>query len=371
MTDQKNAVQAPIKVVVNMPEKTKDLTEVQHGWLKMHAIKDYTFKCLEQAELSIQSLLNGIEKESKLDKVQEAIKKAKEQAATSKDQRLQFTRSIITKIVEPAMLYEERNTKLITVASAHELSLREKLQNDNEEANKILIEEESFKTHFVNEYFRIAAEYRNAMQICIQEAYAKALKDKMKVTLLKSYKQDVEKQVRSVKVGAPVKFNRVLLNASRAAELFKEIRAYDPEDNLIAAIESIDEKFAMYAQDLKNADKALALSEKTTKEAIQVEKEKLTVETASNELASKATIGSAKAKALVKKIWVVDWNDIDETEAINLWTLALKHWGDISQYFKVKTFKNLSLEKIADAFGKYITETQEKINGIKIKEVKK
>ena len=111
------------KATENLPEKVKELNELQLGWLAMCEVRTKTFKDLQAGELEIQQLLKDA-KDQKLDALQENLKKAKGVHEEKKEQRLKFTQRITAKIIEPAMEFEKRNQKLISDVTVIEFDKR-------------------------------------------------------------------------------------------------------------------------------------------------------------------------------------------------------------------------------------------------------
>lgn len=352
-----------------LPKETSGLSPVQVGWLNMANLKEFTVKCLTQDELSIQSYLNGIEKKTDLKVVQVELEKAKQLAATSKDQRLQFTNIIKDKLVGPMMLFEKRNEELIKKASEHELKLREIAEKEEEKGNELQQEEAAFKAHFENQYFIIAANFRGKLAHMIQHYYERALLDKVKPADIKAFKDGIEPIIRAAIPEKPEKFNRVLIKPERAAELFKSIKPYTHAIDIAQAVKDIDTKFSMYAQDFKNREAAIESSKKELENKIAEEKKKVEVEVATNTLVASATAVKQNTVKVKRKTKIV----VKETEqfALQILCSAIANWNNIKDYLKVEKWSNLKIDQLAAALSRHICETGEVLPGFETEEIKK
>jgi hypothetical protein len=369
MSETQTSLPAVVLKEITLPVTTAELTPQQKGWLKLAAHKDVTFKGLQEKELAVQSLLNKIEENKDLERVQEKLKQAKATAAEGKDQRLQFTNLIKEKLVTAAMAFETRNEALIKTAETHELSLRTKAVEDNDKVSKLSKEESEFKAHFVNENFRIAANFRANLSKLINHYYVTALEKKTPPAKIKEYKDGIVPIIRAAKVEEkPAKFVRVLITQERAAELFKEVTPYNPQNNIEEAVKSIDEKFSMYAQDLQNAQAAIENSKKTLEDTIQKEQQNLTIETHTNNLIASADV-VVSGPTIKKEVKAALENS--EAYAIKVITASVQHWNAIKKFFKVKKWTNLSIEQLAEALAKLTSETGKPIPGIETIEIKK
>lgn len=352
------------------PELLPLLTPQQQGWLRLSQLKTITFGVLEKNELKVQALLLNCEAITELPEIQDKLKQAKDVAAEAKDARLQFTRMIDEKLYSPAMLFEARNNVLILVAIAHELKLRTAAAKEAEAGNELNKEIDLFKAHVINEYFRIATEYRDTLDRRITFYYTGALQQKMPVAALEKYKQDIRAELPQIELSKFVKFDYKVMTKDKAMEIFGVIHAYNPEEDLKAAIQKIDTKFAMYAEDLQNAEAAItAAKENQEKESSEL-KNKLTQEVAVNNLTAQAQLMVMSNAPKVKKMMKVQEAD---TEAWGLAVMSnfIKNWSDVKEYVKVKQWGNLKVSQMAEALGKLNTEKGTKLSGLVVIEISK
>lgn len=352
-----------------LPELTKDLAPVQQGWLKLAAIKEAVFKDLANKELIVQGFVLSVKKKESYEKVKEGLAQAKTAAGEAKAQRLLFTGSITDKIITPAMEFEKRNDALIKEAEAIELEMRKAEAAKAQEVGAALTEENAFKAHFVNENFRIAAAYRQQLMRLTAQYYETALKKKIKGSVaLKEFKDGVAVILRQVEIDKPAKFDRKLLTAARAAELYAEVRPYAPADDLEAAIKDIDRVFGMYFEDLKNATAAVAAVNSEVEKKVAAENKGLAAETAINTLVANTEI-SITAPVVKKDLKPV----IGDTAewAMGILIAGLANWNAVITNLKVKKWSSLTVEQIATALTKHIAETGKSISGVETREVEK
>lgn len=352
-----------------LPEKTSELTKVQHGWLKMAQLREDTFADLQKKELAVQLELNNIEKDEELKSVQEKISKAKNIAGEAEEQRLVFTNMLKKKIIDKSMEFEKRNAELIEKAGKHEFKLREAEANKNAEANKKTKEATDFKTHFVNEYHRVAAEYRNTLRRRIN-FYYKGLMDQEKLEPedLKNYIQDIKNELTQIEVEQVKSFKRVLLNEAEAKEIFKSIPKYDNKNDLKELQDEVNKTFAMYDEDIQNAAKAKEAMQKHIEEMEEKENDNLKVEVSTNNLIAAAEPLTLIGGPTVKKTLVIEDENTSEW-AVKVMTTYIKNIAKCK--INIKEWKNLKVDQMASALGKLATESGETFAGLKLKEVKK
>lgn len=346
---------------------SNQLTTIQQGWLHLAEIKQNLFSELQNAELAVQGKLDGITGNTCLADVQLNLKESKEILNDAKGKRLAFTRMIDDKLITPSMEFEKRISANIDTVSKHELELRKIEESAAKELQLSMAEESSFKAHITNEYYRIAAEYRTALERMINNEYALLLKRSTPVAELNDNIEELKEALREIKLSNITKFNRVRLSESRAMELFKSINPYNPTNDLQYCIESLPDIFALYENDLKNAKSAiqqleLELSEKEAETA-----QKLATEQATNILIAQAetiVIDTPKVKRELK-IVVVE----SEQWAMTIIANFVKNWQFVNKYVRVKSWSKLTIGQMADALAKHISETGEEINGLQTEEI--
>lgn len=343
-----------------------NLTPAQAGWLTLADIKATLFKDLERAELQVQEYINGIDG-NPLDVVQSNIKNAKSVLSEAKSKRLEFTRLIDEKLTAPSMLYEKRMLDNINLATGIELELRklEESKVNNEQA--YINEVSAYRNHIVNEWFRIAAEYRNNLEKGVRESYTNCLRDRHDAKLIPDMIRNTAEIISTFKLPAFNKFNRVLITDGQAKEIFDSIDKYEPTSDLKRITATIEDVWATYPYDLANAENAIKAIEEATAKKEAETLEAIALEVATNTLIASAevvVIDTPKVKRELK-IVVVESEEWAKTILINFIRLL----PIVAPKLRVKSWAKLSIAQMAEAINKHINENGETINGLKTEEV--
>lgn len=345
-----------------LPPLTKDLTPVQQGWLKLSGIKTETFAALEKGELEIQALLKDFTK-MELVPLQEALKNAKAKAAIFKDQRLQFTNMINEKLVKPAMIYEGRNDKLIADAGVVELTLRKAAVAENDKAANLNKEKAALEAHIKNEFARIGTVYKNALTKHIGDAYVGALKSKLDPQQIPDYINTVAEQLAAITVEKPVKFARTLVDDNTAKAVLATITKYSPAADLTAAVDKLrHDTFAMYVEDLQNAEVAVDAIEQLVEEQVHTNTEEWKLEEATNTLmaqASEFTMTGGPTVKVQKKIVLEDTEEF----AMNVLATFIKNWPTAKTKLGTKSWT-----KLVDPFVKALDKLETQFPNFKYEE---
>lgn len=350
-----------------LPATTAELSPVQKGWLQVAQRAKETHAALTAKELAIQGLLNGYEG-FELVKIQEAIKKAKADAAESKDQRLSFTNSINEKLITPFMAFEKRNDELIAKASGRELELR-KAENEKLAASKAKEDEKAaLRAHITNEWARAMGGYKMGLNTIISTAYEAALDTDVSLESLPGYLDAVRKQLSSHPIQSNAKFDLKLLNREEAIEIHGSVPKPDFPAALAAAIKYMEEeKFAMYEQDLKNKAAAIEANRKAEEDKAEQAQKALEMEVATNTLIASAapvTVSSGVKTDIKKSHKIVREDTADY--AMKVMSYFLKNWQDATAKSGVKTW-----HKLVEPFAKALEKFDSKFEGLKYEEVEK
>lgn len=343
-----------------------NLTPQQTGWLTLADIKTSLFAQLQSAELQVQEYINGIEN-NPLDVVQSNIKNAKSVMAEAKAKRLEFTRMIDEKLNVPSMLYEKRMADLINTASAYELELRKKESEQAEKEQAYLNEVSAFRNHIINEWFRIAAEYRNSLEKAVRQCYINCLRDRHPESLMPEMIDNTAAIISKFDLSEFDKFKRVLITDGQAKEIFDSIEKYNKAEDLKRSIDTIKDVWAAYPFDLANAENAIKAIELSSAKKEADNLQALEIELATNTLIAQAEtiiIDTPKVKREMK-IVIVESEAWAKTILVNFIRL-LPH---LAPKLRVKSWAKLSIGQMAEAINKHINETGETINGLKLEEV--
>jgi len=353
--------------IAGLPAQTADLSPVQKGWLQMASIRTQTFEEMQKQELIVQGFLTGVLQNPDLSQVQEAIREAKAAAATGKETRLAFTRLIDEKLFVPAMEFEKRNADLISKAGEHELALRKSGEVEAQKKQAYASELAALKAHITNEYYRIASEYRAALDKETSAVYMDTLKVSVPMAGIPMILQTLCAALGEIPVPGFQKFSRTLVTDTDAKAVFASVAAYKPAEDLQRAINTAGETFKMYEHDLANATAAIAAIVDTKAAAAAEEAEKLQVEQATNVLVAVAETVTVDVPKVKRELKIV----VVESEQ---WAMAvvanfIKNWQAVNKYLRVKSWGKLSIDQMAAALAKHATETGETFNGLQLEEV--
>jgi hypothetical protein len=343
-----------------------ELTPQQSGWVKLAGIKETLVKDLNNAEISIQGILADLQSRDHA-KIEHAINEAKSVFKQAKGIRLEFTRLIDDKLINPIMDYEKRMQKNIDAGIVIELESR-KAEAMRIQAEQIYLNEvAAFKTHIKNELARIKNKYIDDLRKGINVMYREFLLNKEPIEMLESIKLHAASLISSFKLDD---FQRFPLNAvteQQAHEIFMDFEKYDGTQDLENAIYSINDVFKTYQLDLQNAEMAILANQQKQIEIDKSRLEQQTFEKLSNELIDDANSVKLEMPKFKNEIRIV--NDNTETWALNIITHFMKNYQFISKYIKVKSWDKLTLGQMSTALAKHIQETGEQIPSFKIEEI--
>jgi hypothetical protein len=343
-----------------------NLTPIQSGWIKLADIKTSLFDELQRAELAVQDYMNGIEG-NPLDVVQHNIKSAKQVMADAKAKRLEFTRMIDDKLITPATAFEKRMAEQIEQATAIELEMRKQAAENAGKQQAIANETAALKAHIVNEWFRIAAQYRYELEKITLESYSNCIKNRVPVDQLETMTSDMESILKGWGLPGFKMFERRLISDGQAKEIYDSIEKYNPADDLQTAIKNISVIWSTYSNDLANVDVAIESIEKHKQVAEMAFEMDLEFETATNALIAEAETMIVETPKVKKEIKI----KVDETEqwAKTIVSNFVRLWPYVNQYVRVKSWTKLTIGQMADALAKHINETGNVIPGIETIEV--
>ena len=343
-----------------------NLTPVQNGWLKLADIKTSLFDELQRAELAVQDYINGIDG-NPLDVIQHNIKSAKQVMADAKSKRLEFTRMIDEKLINPTMEFEKRMAANIEAGAAIELDSRKKAAAYAENRQLFVNEAAELKAHIVNEWFRIAAQYRYELEKITLESYQNCLKAKQPVSFIPGMMADMESILNDWKLPEFQKFDRKFIPDGQAKEIYDSIEKYNSANDLKTAIKNISVIWSTYANDLANADVAIESIEKHKQVAEMAMKMDVEFETATNSLIAEAEtfiVDTPKVKKELK-IVVVESEQWAKTIIANF----VRLWPYCNKFVRVKSWSKLTIGQMSDALAKHINETGNVIPGIETEEI--
>jgi hypothetical protein len=343
-----------------------ELTPQQHGWVKLAGIKETLVNNLNNAELSIQGILADLQSKDHAN-IEHAINEAKSVFKQAKGSRLEFTRLIDDKLINPIMDYEKRMQKNIDAGVVIELEAR-KAEALRIQAEQIYLNEvAAFKTHIKNELARIKNKYIDDLRKGINVMYREYLLQKEPIENIAQMKLHAENFIKSFKLDDFQKFPLHAVTNEQAFEIWEEMGTYNPEQDLSNALDSIDDVFKTYQLDLQNAEMAILANQQKQNEIDKSRLEQQTFEKLSNELIDDANSVKLEMPKFKNEIRIVFENS--ETWALNIITHFMKNYQFISKHIKVKTWDKLTLGQMSTALAKHIQETGEQIPSFQIEEI--
>jgi hypothetical protein len=298
--------------------------------------------------------------------MQANLRNAKFNLSEAKRKRLDFTRMIDDKLSQPSMEFEKRMAAMIDEATKLELAARLDNESKAKEAQLLQNEIAQFKTHIVNEWTRIAHEYRSNLQKMIDSSYINCIKAKNPVDQVLAMVEDLKVIMSKFDLSSFVKFNRMFITDQDALEIFHSIDKYEPAGDLAYYQTLAEERFQMYAHDLANEESLAKLLQEQQIRVAAAEQE-LAADIATNTLIAQAEtliVDTPKVKREIK-IVVVE----SEAWAMAVMTNFIKNWQYVNKYVKVKSWSKLSIGQMAEALAKHISETGETFSNLQTEEV--
>lgn len=368
--------QDKIKVVnsLELPPSVFDLTLTQLGWLKLEKTKTTTVKDLTAKELEIQQVVANIKENKDLAKVQELLKDAKTKLSVLKDQRLQFTGMIENNLFKVLMEYEKRCATLIDDAAKHELDLRKTATEQANKVNALETEKAKVKAHIISQNFEVAAKYRQLLSDSIFTAYQYALTEKTPADEIPAYIIKTKDILSSIPVPKPVPYTQINgplkeLSKDDAIALYNTITPYSPSTDLSNSYKELENKFALYEQDLQNAENAIKNAQEENAQIAAQRMDDAQLEKSAQHLiaaASAATIDAPK----IKKLYEIE--DINsQAWAMAVVTHFIKRIANAAPKLKVRTWSKLTVAQMGKALADLKTDTGEDFAGLTFKEVEK
>ena len=338
------------------------LTTIQQGWLKLAEIRIDLFDRLRLDELACQGELKDLE-QLPLEKMQANLRSAKFNLSEAKRKRLEFTRMIDDKLTGPSMEFEKRMASMIDEANKIELAKRLAIESEAKDQQLHANEVALYKAHIVNEWTRIAHEYRSNLQKMIDSSYINCIKARVDVAKVPEMIADLENILAKIKIGYLAKFDIHLITDQEALDIFHTIDKYEPANDLKYYQGLVADTFSMYAHDFNSIDK---LEEEQRIRVAKAEQE-LKADIAINTLIAQSETLIVETPKVKREIKIV----IVESEA---WAMAIltnfiNNWQHVNKYVKVKSWAKLSIGQMADALAKHISETGETFANITTEEV--
>lgn len=357
------------------PPMQLTLTPQQQGWLQLAESKNQLFAALQAGELRVQSILSNppviqTENPEKLRKEWKewelSINQSKDIYSEDKEKRLSFTNFIKERIIDPAMEFEKRSENLIKSAVAHELEIKQTIRKIDEYYSALKSEENALVVHISNEQYRIALDYRQALLTRVHQFYVACLNMKTATPNL----QDLRQELRKIQPGNMRKFERNLVSYDRACELLAEMTPYDPNTDLNdISIRCTEERFAMYTEDLKNAEAAAKQAEEQAQQAEAEAKAETELAMATNTLMGQAETVRIDTPKIKRKLKPVEENS--QSWAFAVLAAFIKNNAAAAPKLRTKSWAKVSIGQMAKALADVASDTGEVFQGVQFREVEK
>lgn len=215
---------------------------------------------LQKRALSIQGIAQGWQTMNQ-PTLAEAIKKWRAEHASMIEVRGEFTQYIDeakSQCMKVEKEYDPKTNETYKSMVALELSLREAEANKVNEANELINETAAFKAHMINQYQELACDYRDKLRQLVHDTYTLCLTQK---TPPENVQPAINACVAAMRVTMPkdlVIFKRTRLSDADAGVIVAGLRQPSFADIFNEYLKEINDKFSMYANDLANAEQALA-----------------------------------------------------------------------------------------------------------------
>lgn len=356
-----NEVAHIITIKTALPEKQAS------AWLTLGEKKSTVSKEIISRELACQAIITPDFKT--FEEIDTALASYRKAVAALSDYRKEFTSKITEALISPFMepekrLSEKTNERYIEL-SARSLSLRKEEEKKAAEANAKNKEAASFKAFIQNEYFRIAAEYRAELRESINVMYASWLNDNVQQPDTRTLTNILFK-IEIPKIG---KFNPTYLSREEMIEIFNSVPKPDYSEMLTDAQGSVQEVFANYQSDLQNREAAIAHQKQQEELRKKEEEERLAQQQAVNTLIATADAVQIETPKIKRTVEIIVVESESWAKAVmSAFIVNLPH---LTGYLRVKSWSKLSIGQMADALGKFATETGECFAGLELKEVEK
>jgi hypothetical protein len=252
---------------------------------------------------------------------------------------------------------------MIDEANKVELAKRLAIESEAKEQQLHANEVALYKAHIVNEWTRIAHEYRSNLQKMIDSSYINCIKARLPVDNVPHMVDDLVNILAKIELSNFQKFDINFICSLEALDIFHSIDKYEPAGDLAYYQSLVPDTFSMYAHDFNSIDQ---LEEEQRIRVAQAEQE-LKADLAINTLIAQSEtliVDTPKVKREIK-IVVVE----SEAWAMAVITNFVKNWQHVNKYVKVKSWAKLSIGQMAEALAKHISETGETFSNLETEEV--
>lgn len=338
--------------------------ETRKAWLSMATAKAGVVQGLQKYELDSQSILLEIAKSDDLKIIQDRLAEYRKLHLDASSFRISFTSKIDKGIILPLMEYEKKidpkNNVEYDKQNKRFIQLRIEDEQKSKDVALKVSEVARFKTHFENEYHKIAADFKYSALCFIGQKKKEALDLSHPIDAIDLYITLVKVELEKIEKGKPSNFtplknskNENVISLDEMKSLFAAVPKPDWEKIYIEMRDKCDETFSMYAQELEVPESAGAASvEDFLTQAEEIRQESIAtqaVNTLINNAAASVVVDiNPGVKALVRKEKIVI---IESPEfAQKVIAAFLKDWGKCTgKLTRLTKWSNLSLSQMVNS----------------------
>lgn len=323
----------------------------QSAWIALAAQRNVVAADLQKRELALQALLLNQPKE----KLSEQLKLYRLEHTALVEARRKFTSIIDEKIVQKLMEFEKRTDP--KTYDVYLQAVKDELQYRTDEDKKLsdqrtlATETANFKIHFQNQFNTIATNFRVKCNDIIMQAYASCLDAKTPADQIHVAISAATAAITDLKNDAPEKFVRIHLKDAEAKEIFLSLNQPDFAAIRKEYIDSLPDRFEMYANDLANAEQAVELLKQEAQAINQQLLQETKSENAANDLLEHAAayiipVDGHKSVVEVSEIKIID---DDPAWCLKIMTAFITNFNSCFTKIRVKKYSELKVSQMAAA----------------------
>lgn len=308
---------------------------------------------LQRSALALQQVLAGYETKDQ-PALEAALKAYKAGYAEMEGIRKQFTQYLDAakkQCMKIEDAYDPKVYEPFVKATAQELKLRQDAATTKSATDMKATEEAEFKTFVEMEYLDIVDDYKHELRQLIHQTYTACLYAKTPSANIQPAINTCVAAMQTIQPRKMKTFARTVLTTEDATPIFKAIRRPDYGAKYSEMIKELQDKFALYANDLANPEQAVAkqtdmFAQVEAQEKSQTEADKAAVTLVNTAAAMSVTTAGTKGVTEVTEIVIEDYSwpwvvAIDAAFAANL--------GACKDKVKVKKLSGLTVAQKAAA----------------------
>lgn len=250
---------------------------------------------LQKASLALQGILAGYETKDQAS-LEAALKAYKKEYAAMIETRKGFTKFLDAakdQCLKVERAYDPLKYEVYLKAEAREFELRKNAVTAASATTDKATETANFKTFVENEYLDIADDYRHSLRCLIHQTYIACLSARTPADKVQGAVNTCVAAMQATKPRVMNKFDRKLLTNEEALPIFKGIRPPNYGNIYQEMIKELQDKFALYANDLPNAEAICVKQTELFKAAVEKSRAQSESAKSANALVNTATAMTA------------------------------------------------------------------------------